>query len=73
MIWWDEGYRLLMADSIDEVRSIAHASGQRQVGMMDEDDLAVYLVLPSGEVQLTHHSDHWGVPAWYEDDEVSAD
>jgi hypothetical protein len=39
---------------------------------VDEDDmLTVYLIAPGGEVQMTHNSDHWGVPAWYENEEVT--
>jgi hypothetical protein len=72
MIQWDEDERLLMADTIDEVASIAHASGPRQIGLMQEDDLWVFLVSPSGEVELTHHPDHWGVPAWFSEETSNA-
>lgn len=72
MIRWDDGFRLLMADSVEEAQTIAHPSGPRQVGVVDEDDmLTVYLVRHGEEVQMTHHSDHWGVPAWYEWEEDS--
>jgi hypothetical protein len=72
MLRWDDGFRLLMADSVEEAQTIAHPSGPRQVGVVDEDDmLTVYLIAPGGEVQMTHNSDHWGVPAWYENEEVT--
>jgi hypothetical protein len=72
MLRWDDDLRLLMADSLDEATTIAHPSGPRQVGVVDEEDmLTVYLIAPGGEVQMTHNSDHWGVPVWYENEGVS--
>jgi hypothetical protein len=67
MIRWDSEYNLLMADSLEEARTIAHSSGPRQVGVLDPilDAIVVYLVLPKGSAVVTHSPDHWGVPSWY--------
>lgn len=75
MIHWDPHLNLLMADSMDEAKSIAHPSGPRQVGVIhalnenDEEDVHVYVVFTDGEVHLTHAPDHWGVPAWHSEND----
>jgi hypothetical protein len=68
VIRWDEHHNLLMADTVDEARGIAHPSGPRQVGVETVDGLCVYDVSPKG-VQLTYHPDHWGLPAWHAEGE----
>jgi len=70
MLRWDDYANLLLADGKDEARRLAHDSGPRQVGVYEDDGLVVYLVHPTGEVEVTHHYDHWGYPAWYPDTEV---
>ena len=69
MLRWDSDYNLLMADSLEEARTIAHSSGPRQVGVIHgetgEEDVHVYVVFTDGEIHMTHAPDHWGYPAWY--------
>lgn len=73
MIQWDTEYRLLVADCMSDAATIAHESGPRQVGvccdLTGEEDLHVFLVHPDGTMQLTHAPDHWGLPAWYAEEE----
>lgn len=69
MIAWDPHLKLLMADSLEEAKTIAHPSGPRQVGVIHgetgEEDVHVYVVFTDGEAHLTHAPDHWGYPAWH--------
>jgi hypothetical protein len=70
MIRWDDELKLLMADSLDEAKSVGMPRG-RQVGIIHaiqddaEEDVHVYQVYMDGVVHLTHAPDHWGLPAWY--------
>jgi hypothetical protein len=68
VIRWNEEWNLLMADSVEEAKTIAHNSGPRQVGVWQGDDLLVYDVFAGVNgpwAQLTYRPDHWAIPAWH--------
>lgn len=67
----DPSDHMPIVDDLEQGRALGGTFGiygeEDMFGDYDENVFRVYTVHADGTLEMTHHSDHWGVPAWGEE------